>query len=110
MEKIRATDGNPYRLSEDEIDDGECRNCGRMFVFRQDGRDHVCPVPRKTAPVIGLRVLRADIDRRWTCEVLRSGYHNGATCNPREPHSGWNCGYRNECFISLTDEQMEDWA
>lgn len=42
-------------------------------------------------------------DRRWVCQVMRSGYHNGAACHADEPHaSPWNCGYRWEC--SLTDE------
>lgn len=111
MEKIRSDARGPYRCSEEEIDNGVCQMCGRTFVLRQHARDHMCSKPAAaTGSVIGLRVSRTDIDRRWVCEVLRSGYHNGATCNPRDPHSGWNCGYRNECHISLTDEQMEEWA
>lgn len=33
-------------------------------------------------------------ERRWVCEVFTNGYHNGCTCNPREPHGNWECGYR----------------
>jgi hypothetical protein len=112
MEKIKLKVRGPYRCSEDEIDDGECRNCDRNFVLRQDARDHICPKPAPATDLVtGLRITRDDLYRRWVCEVFRSGYHNGATCNPRDPHdASWNCGYRNECHISLTDEQMKEWA
>ena len=48
------------------------------------------------------------LTRRWVCYVVRSGYHNGAHCNAREPHDqSWGCGYRSELRVSLTDEQVE---
>lgn len=108
VEKIRSA--LTYRCSDQEVDDGVCGNCGRTFVFQQDGRDHMCPKPNPKT--VALRVNRDDLDRRWVCVVVRSGYHNGAHCSPRDPHSAeaWGCGYRTECRISLTDEQMEDWA
>ncbi len=43
--------------------------------------------------------------RRWVCEVVRSGYHNGAGCSPKDPHGDWNCCYRYE--ISMTEAQYE---
>lgn len=43
--------------------------------------------------------------RRWVCNVVRSGYHNGAFCTPDEPHREWGCGFRWES--SLTDVEME---
>ncbi len=46
-------------------------------------------------------VTRGLIQRRWVCSVLRSGYHNGATCLPADPHEGWGCGFRWE--MSLHD-------
>jgi hypothetical protein len=39
--------------------------------------------------------------RRWVCEVVRSGYHNGAGCSPTDAHEGWDCGWRLE--LSLPD-------
>lgn len=51
--------------------------------------------------------------RRWVCQVLRSGFHNGCPCAPGDPHDGdWGCGYRWEC--SLTDAHaaavgLTDW-
>lgn len=32
--------------------------------------------------------------RVWRCEVVSSGYHNGATCTPDDAHFGWACEYR----------------
>lgn len=37
--------------------------------------------------------LRDLFTRRWRCGVSGSGYHNGCTCNPGDPHDGWGCGY-----------------
>jgi hypothetical protein len=32
--------------------------------------------------------------RQWKCQVLASGFHNGAACGPGEPHGAdWECGY-----------------
>lgn len=41
--------------------------------------------------------------RHWVCGVLRSGYHNGATCNERDPHDGWGCGWRLEASLPDTE-------
>lgn len=41
--------------------------------------------------------------RRWVCQVVRSGYHNGANCRPDEPHVDWGCAYRFE--FSLEDNE-----
>jgi hypothetical protein len=31
-------------------------------------------------------------ERKWVCEVVRSGYHNGAHCRPSDPHgTDWGC-------------------
>lgn len=47
-------------------------------------------------------------ERRWVCQVFRSGYHNGATCGPSDPHdSSWRCEYRTEMRLSASDAQME---
>lgn len=38
----------------------------------------------------------------WRCHVLRSGYHNGATCTPDDPHGpGWNCQYVYEAILTI---------
>lgn len=44
--------------------------------------------------------------RRWVCQVVRSGYHNGAGCTPSEHdhHGGWGCAYRFEMSIQDTPE------
>lgn len=39
------------------------------------------------------RRIRSMFQRKWSCEVFTSGRHNGATCDPSDPHGGWNCGY-----------------
>lgn len=31
--------------------------------------------------------------RKWICWVVKSGYHNGASCQSSEPHEGWGCGW-----------------
>lgn len=65
----------------------------------------------KLGKITALKIRKVDLDRRWVCYVVRSGYHNGAHCTPRDPHGAtWNCGYRNEFNVSMTDEQMENWA
>lgn len=43
--------------------------------------------------------LADHLTKRWVCEVVRSGYHNGASCRSSEPHSGWGCGYYYEASI-----------
>jgi hypothetical protein len=37
--------------------------------------------------------LADSAERRWICEVVDSGFHNGAHCDPRDPHPGWDCGW-----------------
>lgn len=37
--------------------------------------------------------IRLMFQRKWSCEVFTSGRHNGATCDPGDPHEDWNCGY-----------------
>jgi hypothetical protein len=43
--------------------------------------------------------LQEKFDRRWVCQVTRSGFHNGCGCRPSEPHGGWNCGWRWEASL-----------
>jgi len=52
-------------------------------------------LPRHPKLTKGIITKLADAaDLRWICDVVDSGYHNGARCNPREPHGGdWACGY-----------------
>ncbi len=54
-----------------------------------------------------LMIPEHHFDRRWTCRVVSSGYHNGAHCTPSEPHNKevWSCGYRTT--ISMSDLYME---
>ena len=47
---------------------------------------------------------RNSFTRRWVCEVLKSGLHNGATCNYKDPHGGLDCGWRYEVHLSYTEE------
>ncbi|MGH3518828.1 MAG: hypothetical protein ACRDQ7_15700 [Haloechinothrix sp.] len=51
----------------------------------------------------GDAMLRDDsVVRNWVCNVVRSGYHNGAHCGPREPHTGeWRCGWRYELAVGF---------
>lgn len=54
--------------------------------------------------------VRALFERRWRCEVFSSGFHNGATCTPGDPHGGrWSCEYR---WIAgaLTEQQARDYG
>jgi len=45
--------------------------------------------------------ILGSFERRWICQVLRSGYHNGATCNPSDPHGNdWGCSYRYEASLN----------
>ena len=39
------------------------------------------------------------VQARWVCQVVRSGYHNGAGCYANDPHPGWACGWR--CEVSI---------
>jgi len=53
-------------------------------------------------PHIAAGALRDAADGpRWVCQVVRSGYHNGAVCDPSDPHTQdwWGCGYRYEFSI-----------
>jgi len=45
--------------------------------------------------------------KRWVCEVQSSGYHNGATCSPDDPHEGWRCEYRYEFSVPATRIERE---
>jgi hypothetical protein len=49
--------------------------------------------PATPDPQPDLRSLLSRFERVWDCEVFRTGYHNGDTCAPGEPHGGWNCGF-----------------
>jgi hypothetical protein len=51
--------------------------------------------------------LREAFERRWVCRVVSTGYHNGAGCDPSDPHGpDWRCGYR--WSASLTDKQARE--
>lgn len=43
-----------------------------------------------------IQVKEHDFEKRWVCQVVRSGYHNGANCSPNAPHGDWGCEYRYE--------------
>lgn len=47
---------------------------------------------------------------RWVCQVVRSGYHNGAQCSPGEPHDHdyWGCEWRME--LSISREECRSYA
>lgn len=49
------------------------------------------------------------LHRRWVCQIVRTGYHNGAGCRASEPHHGddWGCGWRFEMSIDDTPENRE---
>jgi hypothetical protein len=52
------------------------------------------PIPRDPRLSRHMVTKLADnADHVWRCEVVSSGYHNGARCSPKEPHGGWNCGW-----------------
>lgn len=51
--------------------------------------------------------LRELFERRWRCEVFSSGYHNGDSCTPDEPHGGWRCEYRWIAPALTEDEARE---
>jgi hypothetical protein len=41
------------------------------------------------------RQIIALANKRWVCEVVSSGTHNGAGCTAKVPHGGWwVCGER----------------
>lgn len=44
------------------------------------------------------------VHRQWVCGVVRSGFHNGAGCNPSDDchDSSWGCGFRFELSIADT--------
>jgi hypothetical protein len=52
-----------------------------------------------------MSALSESFRRVWRCNVVASGYHNGAHCTPDDPHGGWGCGYRHVAV--LTDEQWD---
>jgi hypothetical protein len=59
-----------------------------------------------TNPAATMRDL---FTRRWACNVVATGYSNGARCDPTEPHGAdWRCGYYWQA--SLTDEQAKDYG
>lgn len=47
--------------------------------------------------------------RRWVCQVVRTGYHNGAGCHAEEPHHDeeWGCGWRFELSVEDTPRNRE---
>ncbi len=48
---------------------------------------------------------RTYLHRRWVCQVVRSGFHNGARCHPGDgDHAGWRCGFRWELSLPDTPE------
>lgn len=54
------------------------------------------------------RYIEADVlQKRWVCQVVRSGFHNGAGCIPNDPHHDieWGCGFRYE--LSVTPAEFE---
>jgi hypothetical protein len=60
--------------------------------------------------IIQRKIKKSDLVRRWVCYVARSGYSPSSYCTPDDPHEGrWNCGYRHEFSLSLTDAEMEAW-
>lgn len=66
-----------------------------------------------TREMTALERLQGYFDRKWRCEVKSSGYHNGCTCSPDEPHAGWDCDWKwiapalpdNEFFRQLLDKE-----
>lgn len=53
------------------------------------------PAVREMAEPPGRYLVRArTVQSAWVCGVAHSGYSNGATCQPADPHSGWNCGWK----------------
>ena len=59
------------------------------------------------APLLMAQALREASVKRWICEVVRSGYHNGAHCSPVDPHEGWNCGYFYEYTYCVPAAELE---
>lgn len=51
-----------------------------------------------------LHELRKMFQRYWRCEVFSSGYHNGAKCDPSDPHFAWDCRWAYST-PALTEEQ-----
>jgi hypothetical protein len=51
-------------------------------------------MPKQTA-------LQQKFERRWVCQVVRTGYHNGAGCVPSDPHhhEDWGCSWRWEASL-----------
>lgn len=43
------------------------------------------------------------LEKRWVCQVARSGYHNGASCRPNDAHNDWGCDYYYEASIRATE-------
>lgn len=55
-----------------------------------------------------LQLLLGAFEKHWVCRVQRSGFHNGARCDPDEPHGEWGCGWRREA--TLTEESFRAFA
>lgn len=53
--------------------------------------------------------FREFFHRRWVCGVLRSGFHNGATCHADSDwhDASWGCGWRWEASVHATPETDE---
>lgn len=53
-----------------------------------------------------VKIPKEVLYRRWVCEVMRSGFHNGARCTPDDPHGGrWQCAWYYERLLRLTEAQ-----
>lgn len=92
-----------YQISEERYGTpGEYYDFVR-WVFADN---RVQPLDEQPAPEpdSALASLLSRFERVWDCEVVRTGYHNGAVCTPGEPHGGWNCGYVWK-FPSMTDAE-----
>lgn len=59
------------------------------------------------APLLMAQALREMAAKRWVCEVVESGYHNGARCSAADPHAGWNCGYFYEHIYRVPADELE---
>jgi hypothetical protein len=54
----------------------------------------------KDGPVKGPTIPASVLYKHWVCEVVRSGFHNGAMCSPSDPHDDWGCAYKHEASMS----------
>jgi len=52
--------------------------------------------------------VRDLFEKRWRCDVVASGFHNGAHCDPDDGHDD-RCGYR-WVAPALTEEQAREYG